>query len=124
MSHSRLPQRVAMGDILPLTLTWQAQNQIDRDYKVYVHLVNEQGLVVAQRDGEPKGGWYPTSGWQLGEVVQDRQGLLMTSDVVAGDYSVLVGLYDSEGQRLPVLDEEGRSAGDGVSLGTVEVVGS
>jgi hypothetical protein len=36
---------------------------------------------------------------------------------------VQVGLYDSEGQRLSVLDEAGRLLGDGVSLGAVEVVG-
>jgi 4-amino-4-deoxy-L-arabinose transferase-like glycosyltransferase len=123
VNHSPLPQRISAGEILPLTLAWQASAQIDRDYKVYVHLVDAQGNVVAQRDSEPVAGWRPTSGWRFGEVVRDRHGLPTTPDVVAGEYRVLVGLYDSEGQRLPVLDRTGRQLGDGVSLDTVEVVG-
>jgi 4-amino-4-deoxy-L-arabinose transferase-like glycosyltransferase len=123
VSHSPLPQRISSGEILRLTLIWQADAQIDRDYKVYVHLVDAEGNIVAQRDSEPVAGWHPTSGWRFGEVVRDRHGLTTTPDVVAGEYGVQVGLYDSEGQRLSVLDEAGRLLGDGVSLGAVEVVG-
>jgi 4-amino-4-deoxy-L-arabinose transferase-like glycosyltransferase len=118
--HSPLPQSVVAGEILPLTLVWQANEGITEDYKVFLHLTDAHGNVVAQRDSEPVGGWSPTSDWLAGELVSDHEGLA-TSRVPAGEYELVVGLYDSQGDRLSVVDEEGHAVGDKLSLGRIQV---
>jgi len=122
VGHSVLPAEIVAGEALPLTLIWQATAPVARDYKVFVHLLDARGSIVAQADGQPRGGWRPTSTLQVGEPIPDAHAILTTASVIAGEYELVVGLYDSAGDRLPVVDEAGRVAGDSVSLGTVKVV--
>jgi hypothetical protein len=66
---------------LLLTVYWEAMRPVDVDYSVAVHLVARDppqlaGDVLAQADiQDPVGGWYPTSRWIVGEVVQDTYAL-------------------------------------------------
>jgi hypothetical protein len=108
--------------VLYLTLLWQARSGIDGNYKVFVHLVDGAGQLVAQRDAEPAGGLRPTSTWPPGETVTDRVGLYLLPDTSPGDYDLLVGMYEpSTLERLPVIDATGQVAGDSISLGPVSV---
>jgi 4-amino-4-deoxy-L-arabinose transferase-like glycosyltransferase len=110
------------GGVLPLTLLWQALEEIDADYKVFVHLVEVEGQLAAQRDSEPVGGSRPTSTWAVGEPIKDRVGLLLPADVPPGLYELVVGMYDPATlERLPVRDADGNVAGDSILLGPVEV---
>ncbi len=61
------------GGSCDVTLYWQAPPQASpgENYQVFVHLLDEAGQVVAQRDGAPAGGWYPTGEWLPGQVVED-----------------------------------------------------
>ena len=90
------------GDIIPLTLFWQADEAPTARYKVFIHLINEAGTLVAQTDNEPVGGFVPTTQWQPGERVVDRYGILLPRDIPEGAYTLLVGMYDLAGQRLPI----------------------
>ncbi len=91
------------GDVVPLTLFWQAQVPIDRRYKVTIQLLDAQGRLVAQRDTEPRDGLLPTSEWSLGQTLADRYGVWLPETLSPGDYTLFVGLYDVQtGQRLPV----------------------
>jgi len=89
---------------------------MDRDYSVFIHLVDENELIVAQRDSYPAGGNAITSGWPLGFVIPDRHVVQIPSIAPAPCQTwLLVGLYDYEsGARLPVAD-----GSDSVALGTV-----
>jgi hypothetical protein len=124
LSHTPVPEPVAAGEILPLTFFWQADTEINKEYKVFIHLIDEGHTVVAQRDSGPVGGWRPTTGWAVGAVVRDNHGLLIPEDVPAGKYELIAGLYDAEGTRLPVVDERGRAMGDSLSLGMVQITAS
>jgi len=65
----------------------------------------------------------PTSGWEAGEEVVDRYGVLVGEGTPSGRYELVVGMYEPEsGERLPIVDEGGVAIGDDVSLGMVEVV--
>ncbi len=55
---------------LAVTLVWQALRQPDDNYQVFVHLLDENGQIVAQSDAAPGGG-YATGQWLDGEVVAD-----------------------------------------------------
>lgn len=122
LGHSPVPEKIVAGEILPLTFMWQAHAEISRDYKVFVHLVDGEGRIVAQRDSEAVGGWRPTTSWPVGESIRDNHGLLIPESMLAGEYELIAGLYNAEGDRLPVRDTLGRVVGDSLSLGTVQVV--
>ena len=114
---------IGTGDIVRLTLHWNVEGEVEEDYKVFVHLLDKEGRLVAQRDSEPQGGRRPTSGWGVGEEMVDRHGVLVGEDTPFGRYEIVVGMYEPEsGERLPIVDESGVVIGDKVSLGMVEVV--
>ena len=51
------------GDSLTVTLYLQSLTKMSQDYSVFVHLLDENELIVAQRDMYPGLGLYPTSLW-------------------------------------------------------------
>lgn len=94
------------GDVIGLAFEWEALREIDGRYKVFIHLLNENGQLVAQRDAEPVGNLKPTDGWQMGETILDQHGLLIPAGTPAGSYTLLMGLYDvyPPNNRLLVSD--------------------
>jgi hypothetical protein len=63
-------------------------------------------------------GFYPTTGWEAGEIVRDQYDILISPDAPAGEYQIEVGMYLAEmGERLPVFGENGEPVvGDRVLL--------
>ena len=113
---------VEVGGRVQLTLYWRALAQIDRDYTVFTHLIDEEGRIWGQEDNEPLGGSYPTSFWDAGEVMKDEYELIVKEGTPPGEYLLEVGMYLlSTGERLRVL-EGGKVVGDRILLGVVEVV--
>lgn len=98
-------QNLQAGDILQVTLFWEAQAKINQRYKVFLHLLDDQGHLIAQHDGEPGGGNIPTLDWQPGETIVDNHGLLLPIDLSPGTYHLVLGLYDiaDPNLRLPVI---------------------
>jgi hypothetical protein len=120
--YSIEPPELSGGDILRLTLFWEALRVPQGRYKVFVHLVDAQGAILAQYDGEPRHGLSQTTAWTPESgVFPDRYGVLIPRGTKSGEYELRVGMYDISGApRLPihVLDEP---AGDSLSLGVVSV---
>jgi hypothetical protein len=86
-------------DELRLSLVWHAAEEVSADYKVFVHVVGEDGAIIEQRDAMPLDNTYPTSLWLVGEYVDDTY----TFSAPNQPYSIRVGLYLLEtGDRLPV----------------------
>lgn len=97
-------------DLLLVKVTWQPLRTFAKDWKIFVHLVDANNQVLAQFDGQPQGGDYPTSHWVPGEIIADTYPLQLPADVPPGPYRVFLGLYDEATlNRLPVSsDSEGR----------------
>lgn len=110
----------APGDIVQVTLFWQALTPVEKRYKVFLHLVGPDGL-IAQRDSEPGGGLALTTTWVPGETVVDNLGLLVPPATPPGDYTLLLGLYDltDPTARLP-LTYNGQPT-DALPLPTIHV---
>jgi 4-amino-4-deoxy-L-arabinose transferase-like glycosyltransferase len=107
-------------DILYLTLLWQARQPLEQSYKVFVHLVDGDGRLVAQADSEPVAGLRPTTGWEVGETIRDQVGLWIPPELEPGAYALLVGMYDPETlERLPLLNATEEAVGDAVLLDSV-----
>ena len=84
-----------------MSLLWQGVAEMEVSYRVFVHLVNGAGEIVAQADGEPAGWTRPTSGWAPGEYVIDAHQLLLPPTLPDEALTLRVGLYDPQsGIRL------------------------
>ncbi len=79
---------------LSLTLHWHALATPDRNYHTFVHLLDAGGAIVAQHDGPPGDGRFPTLGWLPGEYLTDPHTLSLPPDLPAGEYRLSIGLYD------------------------------
>jgi hypothetical protein len=96
------------GDEVTLVLYWSCSAPVDKDYAVFVHLVDSAGQLWAQHDGQPRDNAYPTSLWGAGEIVRDQHQLSLPFDLPAGGYEIHVGMYSADTMlRLPVVDEQG-----------------
>ena len=104
-------------DELRLTVYWQAEGSIDKDYSVGVHLLAHDpprgpNDILEQADSRhPVYGWYPTSRWKASEIVRDDYAVQIPPGAQA--VAVRVGMYlvDPQGQfvntewlSLPVPD--------------------
>jgi len=116
--------RARPGNYFRLLLYWEATEEMPEEYAVFVHLVDDRGEKWAQGDGVPANGIYPTWAWVAGEVVEDEHLVPLGTDIPAGTYHLLIGLYELNTlSRLGVTDAEGTSLGDSVVLPTpLEVV--
>jgi len=118
-------QSVSPGQILSLSLYWQTLAQPDRNYKVFVQLLNPAGQLMAQRDSQPFDGFRPTSTWRPGQEIADRYGLLLPDTLPPGAYQLVVGMYDGEtGQRLQVSSEGIQTGADRIPLAEMQVRGN
>lgn len=96
------------GAPLTVTLYWRAEKHPQGDYTAFVHLLDDAGQLLAQHDGPPRYGRYPTSAWQSGDVVPDEH-VLEVLPLPAGQRVRLVaGMYRSDTlERLPVVGPDG-----------------
>jgi hypothetical protein len=105
-----------------LVLHWQAMAPVDRDYTVFVHLVDGDGAKITQGDAPPGDPFFGTSTWLPGTVVLDAHRLTLPDDIPVGDYGLLVGLYHQpSGERLPATGSQGESLGDAIRLGPISM---
>jgi hypothetical protein len=82
-----------------LTLYWQALETGSVSYKVFVHMLDAQGNLIAQHDSLPAGGARITPSWLPGEIVVDSHPLTLAPETAL----IRVGLYDpATGLRLPL----------------------
>jgi len=108
------------GEKIVLTLYWRPTDQAPppQDYSIYLHLLDAQGTKIANWDGEPLLGQYPTRFWRPGESLLDYWEFRIPKDIPAGPASLRIGIYDPvSNERLPVTIN-GQPAGDGVTVET------
>jgi hypothetical protein len=114
------------GEIVTLTLQWEALARITDDYVGFVHVVDADGHDVAQDDHPPLNGRFPTRLWPAGTVVSDPYHLELPEGLEAGTYELWAGLYRPDsGQRLQAVSQQTgeRWVDDLVLVGTLTVVG-
>ncbi len=108
------------GGTLALTLYWQSTAPMNRDWSTFVHLLDENDAVIAQRDMYPGQGLYPTSLWPVGEAIASRYVLPLSETAYApGTTKLEVGLYDylaPDQERLPAS-----TGGDNVRFGRIAI---
>jgi hypothetical protein len=93
-------------------LYWSASQPITQSLKVFVHVLNEAGQLVAQDDSVPALWTSPTDAWQPGQTIIDFHAIPVKPET----YTLVAGLYDPDtGARVAV------GADDHVVLTTITV---
>ncbi len=87
---------------LVVTPAWDVRAPLDRDYLLFMHLLDARGQRVAQIDVAPGGAIFPASStWLPGQQIAVPVPLPLPADLPAGSYQLVVGLYDpQQGERL------------------------
>jgi 4-amino-4-deoxy-L-arabinose transferase-like glycosyltransferase len=105
--------KLGPGEEIRLTLYWQTEEEMGTDYTIFTHLIDEQGNIWAQMDSQPLEGDYPTSFWDIGEIIEDEYILAINEDAPTGLYRLEIGMYElATMQRLPVLGDDGEIKDD------------
>lgn len=111
---------VQPGSQTVVTLYWQCRLPLDRDYTVFVHLLDAANAIGGrQHDGVPGGGADPTTSWVPNQWITDPHVIPIPAATPAGVYRLEVGLYRQSGEqflRLPLS-----AGGDALIAGTVTV---
>ena len=109
------------GDEIDITLYWDVQSQPPGDYFFFVHLINDLGEIVAQRDTHPATGKFPASHWQAGDKFVDSITLVIPETAYPTTAALTIGFYAPEGYRLPITADNGESLGDTYHLDDLEI---
>lgn len=87
-------EELVPGEPWTVTLYWRSEAETTTSYKVFVHLLDEEGRVVAQSDTIPASWLRPTTGWLPPEVIEDTHVLHVPQGVSAHGLHGVVGLYE------------------------------
>ena len=111
------------GGGVELTLYWEALARTEEDQTVFVHLLDEHDLVIAQRDTFPGLGLLSTTWLDPGYRWADRYVIPIPRTAYAPNQTQIeMGLFNSRtGVRMTVLGPDGVPAGDNARFGHVTV---
>ena len=100
-------------DVANSLFTWRCVKQPDKDYTLFIHILDAQNKLIWQSDGQPLGGRYPTRLWDGADVIEDKRQINFQNA-----QRVLIGWYDAQtGERLAALRPDGtRWQDDAVSI--------
>jgi len=105
-----------------LTIYWQAQQQLDDDYKVSLRLRDEEGHYWGHLDRRPTAYLYPTTRWKVGELLFGRYTLPVLPGTPPGEYQLEVVLYsEARPEGLDIVDADGVARGASAVIGAVTV---
>jgi len=96
------PTTVRPDETTWVTLYWEVLDHFDRDYTVFVHLLDHSDAAVAQENSWPGLGAYPTRLWKPGSVIVDRYPAKLPGNAAAPSLlHVDVGFFDPQtGEQL------------------------
>ena len=123
LAYAKDSARYAPGETVSVALYWLALHGPEQDYKTFVHLTDADfASQPAQHDGDPGGGFSPTTRWLPGEIVPDTHHLVLPKDLAPGRYLLWAGMYVHETVRnLAVLSADVPTVDGRVLLGEIEV---
>jgi Gpi18-like mannosyltransferase len=104
------PASIAPGQTFSLTTVWRQDSRQAEDLTLFVHMLNEQGELVAQSDGPMRQGLYPTRIWHIGEVVIETRTMQVREDAPPGNYQLFAGFYRPDSLARVPAKSAGRLA--------------
>jgi 4-amino-4-deoxy-L-arabinose transferase-like glycosyltransferase len=110
------------GETLELTLMWHALARQNRNWTVFIHIVDAQEQIVAEDNRQPQDGAFPMRQWVDGDWVEDRHALALPASLAPGEYHIRVGLFDPRTtRRAGMYSQRGKLRGDFLEVGSILV---
>lgn len=98
-------QATETQDLLLMNTEWTIRNSVGDSFIVFTHVVDENGMLIAQYDSVPLRGIRPLTTWEPGELIQEQYAIQLPDDLAPGTYNIVIGLYFPEsGVRLVITD--------------------
>lgn len=98
------------GELVELTWYWQAHDDIDRDWQIFVHFDSRDEPYRQNLDhfplGEEMNNVYRTYHWRSGDIIEDVQRVRLADDYPAGDARFYVGLFRGDTRADVTNDAE------------------
>lgn len=120
LAYETEPQDILLpGETLKVTLYWEQSQPAKRAWSLFVHLVDDVGIIVTQEDRYPVQGLLSTrhipAGFRWRELVVLR---VPATAVTPATLHLQVGFYDLKtGERLPVAGPPEAAMGDYLRVG-------
>lgn len=97
------------GQVADVTFYWRVQQVPERNFAMFVHLVDDAGRIVAGHDQPPLLAAQPTGTWQPGIIYADYHPIgLPPLPLAPAALTWEVGFYDPDtGERLPAFGPDG-----------------
>ncbi len=84
-----------------VSLTWRSETAQQQEWTRFVQVLDVDNRVLAQMDGAPQAGAWPTSTWRAGEQIDETVTLIPAPGAALTTWQrVVVGWYDRAGARL------------------------
>jgi hypothetical protein len=116
-----LNPEVRPGDAVLIAIDWRTRLPVEDPFKVFIHVYDQEGNLVAQRDGEPVNGLRPLTSWSPEETIKDRIAMRLPTTLLPGTYVVRLGLYDPvSGLRLQAAGPA--ASADSLMIGQITVL--
>lgn len=110
------------GETMTITLLWHALGRQNRDWSVFIHLVDVQEHILAEANGEPRQANFRMSLWSKGDWVEDQHRLVLPTTLAPGSYMLRLGLWDPLTQgRAGVFNSRNKLIGDFLEIGNIEI---
>lgn len=81
------------GSTLRPIIFWRGEKSPAEALNIRIEVVDRQGHVWAEQDGEPRDGALPTSGWERGKTVADQYSLRLPPTMPPGEYELRVKVH-------------------------------
>ena len=91
---------------LQVAFEWDSAEKIGRNLKLFIHMLDSTGGIIAQSDSVPLQGRWPTTVWDTPFI--DLHEVILPQSAENGTYDLRIGFYDEAGQ-LPLSVDSAES---------------
>lgn len=104
-----VPTEIRAGEPITVSVQWRVTRGGLPNLISFLHVFDERGQLVAQNDGPPRNGGYPTHVWTENDFVPDTY-RVSAPNLNSGTYNLRFGFYDSVTKERAWLTDAGGNA--------------
>jgi hypothetical protein len=98
--------KLKIGDTAHITYYWQCLARMEEDYTVFVHFTDKDDKIIFQQDHPFCHGEYPTSEWNISEIIKEEYYFSAPPKVKEGAYDIRIGVHIPHKERMDVITTE------------------
>jgi len=100
---SRVPASASAGDAVPVEIRYMLNSRVTSQLRWFVQLLSPEGVAVAQLDSGPLDNYVGFPELPVNNILTERAGLVLPTDLAPGAYQIIAGLYNPELDGAPRL---------------------